>query len=222
MRVHIITSANTELVPFDYQQKLTGVVHKWLGKNNIEHGKISLYSFSWLHNGVLNKDGINFPGGAKWFISFYDIDKVKIIINSILADPEMFSGMFVSDITIEETPDLSLREQFFVASPILIKRFVATTYKETHYTFNDCEANDLMKETLVNKIKKAGLTIDDTLDIKFDYSYANKKMKLMTYKGIKNKANLCPIIIKCRPEIKAFAWNVGIGNSTGIGFGSIY
>jgi CRISPR/Cas system endoribonuclease Cas6 (RAMP superfamily) len=33
--------------------------------------------------------------------------------------------------------------------------------------------------------------------------------------------NWCPIIIKGKPETKLFAWNVGLGNSTGIGFGAI-
>lgn len=45
---------------------------------------------------------------------------------------------------------------------------------------------------------------------------------MVTYRGIGNRANMCPVIIDGRPETKAFAWEVGIGNSTGIGFGSIY
>ena len=47
MRLHIITTSNTTIVPFNYQQKLIGTVHNWLGKNEL-HDKISLYSFSWL------------------------------------------------------------------------------------------------------------------------------------------------------------------------------
>lgn len=222
MRIYITTTISTEIVSFNYQKMLTGVVHKWLGTNNPEHGTLSLYSFSWLHNGMLNNNGICFPNGASWFISFYNEDRIKEIVNSILADPEMFAGMFVSDVTIEETPDLSMREQFFLASPIFIKRFIMNTQKEVHYTFNNSEANELMKKTLENKIKKAGLPIDDTLDIKFDLNYANKKTKLMTYNGIGNKASLCPIILKGKPETKKLAWDVGIGNCTGIGFGSIY
>lgn len=45
MRITIRTTPNTELVPFDYQQKLVGTIHKWIGNNSI-HDKISLYSFS--------------------------------------------------------------------------------------------------------------------------------------------------------------------------------
>ena len=40
-------------------------------------------------------------------------------------------------------------------------------------------------------------------------------------KGIENRASICPLIIIAKPETIAFTWNVGIGNSTGIGFGAI-
>ena len=77
-----------------------------------------------------------------------------------------------------------------------------------------------MTETLKSKMKLVNLE-DETLKIAFDKSYSKAKTKLITYNGINNKASLCPLIIKGKPKTKAFAWNVGIGNSTGIGFGAI-
>ena len=77
-------------------------------------------------------------------------------------------------------------------------------------------------ETLLSKMREAGLEEDKTLDIKFDLSYPGKKLKLVRYHGIGNKASFCPVIIKAKPETKRFAWNVGIGNCTGIGFGAIH
>lgn len=46
MRIHLATTPNDKPVSFDYQQKLVGVLHKWLGGDNNEHGNMSLYSFS--------------------------------------------------------------------------------------------------------------------------------------------------------------------------------
>ena len=43
MRIYIRTTPNSSVLPFDYQQKLIGTIHKWLGNNEI-HDKISLYS----------------------------------------------------------------------------------------------------------------------------------------------------------------------------------
>jgi CRISPR-associated endoribonuclease Cas6 len=219
MRIYLNATPNTETVPFNYQHKLVGVLHKWLGANEL-HGKVSLYSFSWLLNGKPTKEGLNYPNGATFFISFYEAQYVKQIIKAILDDPQMCYGMSVVDVTIEDEPDFSNLSLFRVASPIFIHRYNDDNNK--HYTYNDSEAGELMKETLLHKMQLAGLAPDDTLKIKFDTSYFNKKLKLIDYRGIKNRVNFCPIIIEAKPETKAFAWAVGLGNSTGIGFGSIY
>lgn len=221
MRIHLKTTANDKLVPFDYQKYLVGTLHKWLGSNT-EHDLMSLYSFSWLYGSVRVKDKLNFPKGASWFISFYDESKVKLIISDILQEPEMFCGMRVLDITIEETPDLSTRELFYLGSPIFIKRVINPEGEIKYYTFEEKESSELMKNTLNHKMEIAGLPLDETLNISFDLTYTKKKIKCINYRNIKNKANMCPIYIKGKPETKAFAWNVGIGNSTGIGFGAIY
>ena len=219
MRIHLKTTANTQPVPFNYQQKLVGTIHKWLGNNSI-HGAISLYSFSWLKGGRKEGDALRFANGASMFISFFDDNYIRKIARSILDDPEMFCGLVVTSITIEDSPMIDDRELFFCASPIFIKRN-HTDGTINHYNFTDPQANQFLKETLLYKMKIAGLK-DETLDIRFDTSYSKKKLKLVRYHGIGNKASICPIIIKGKPATKLFAWNVGVGNSTGIGFGAIY
>lgn len=219
MRIYLKTTSNKEILPYNYQHKLVGVLHKWLGSNDL-HGKISLYSFSWLLDAKPSKDGLNYPNGARFFISFHEDQYLKQIIKAILGDPEMCYGMSVVDIAIEDQPDLSNLSLFRVASPIFIHRYEDNNNK--HYTYNDSEAGELMKETLLHKMQLAGLPLDDTLEIKFDTSFPNKKIKLIDYRGIKNRVNYCPVIIQGKPETKAFALDVGVGNSTGIGFGAIY
>ena len=219
MRIHLKTTSNAVPVPFDYQQKLVGTLHKWIGDNSI-HDKISLYSFSWLTGGKMINNALQFRNGATMFISFYDERIAKQIIRTILEQPEMFCGLKVSDITIDYNPQLSNRELFYCASPIFIKRKLADgSIKQFNY--DDAKASQYLKETFLSKMRKAGLE-DDSLDIQFDTSFSKKKLKLVHYHGIGNKASLCPVIIKAKPETKLFAWNVGIGNCTGIGFGAIY
>ena len=220
MRIHISTTKNTCLVPFDYQQKLVGTIHKWIGNNSI-HDSISLYSFSWLNGGQKVSDALNFPKGATMFISFYDDVIIRKVIKSILDDPQMFCGMSVTNITIDDTPSLENQELFYCASPIFIKRKMEDGNIK-QFTYDDEQTSTLLKETLTAKMREAGLEEDEALDIKFDTSYNRKRLKLIHYRGIGNKANLCPVIIKAKPETKLFAWNVGIGNCTGIGFGAIY
>ena len=220
MRIDLTISSNNEPVPFDYQQKLVGVIHKWIGENNI-HDKLSLYSFSWLRGGKKVGDALSFPKGASFFISFYDPDIVRQMIFSIRELPVMFCGMYVTDITIEDDPDLSSRSEFYCGSPIFIKRRLGTG-EIKQYLYDDEHTGELMKETLVSKMRAAGLEEDPILDIRFDASASGKKTKLVRYHGISNRASICPVIINGKPETKLFAWNVGIGSCTGIGFGSIY
>ncbi len=220
MRINLTISSNTTPVPFDYQQKLVGTIHKWIGENDI-HNKLSLYSFSWLKGGMKRGDSLSFPKGTSLFISFYDSDVIRRIICSIRDYPEMFCGMYVTDITIEEDPDLSSRIEFYCGSPVFIKRKLETG-EIKQYVYDDEQTGALMKETLISKMRSAGLEEDPTLDIRFDTSFTGKKTKLVRYHGISNKASLCPIIINGKPETKLFVWNVGVGSCTGIGFGSIY
>ncbi len=220
MRLHIKTSQNQIKIPFDYQQKLTGVLHKWLGENNQEHGEISLYSFSWLKNTQVSENGLICPKGASFFLSFYDTKRLKDVLANIRKEPEMFCGMSVEDVVIEDTPDLTQQELFNLGSPILIKR--NENGKITEFYYNNSISGKLLEHTLRTKMRLAGIPDDDTLSIAFDLNYTKKKTKLVWYDNISNKANMCPVIIKGNNLTKQFAWNVGLGNSTGIGFGSIY
>lgn len=220
MRLHLQTTVNDGIIPFDYQKKLTGVIHKWMGSNNEEHGKISLYSFSWLRNTKKVENGVVCTKGSNLFISAYDNDLLRKICLNIRKTPDLFNGMRVCEIIIEDEPDLTKKELFYLGSPILIKRYFDK--ENIEYCFENPESGRMLEETLRNKMKLAGLPDDDTLHIEFDLSYKNKKTKLVWYNHISSKANMCPVIIKGSNVTKQFAWNVGLGNCTGVGFGSIY
>ncbi len=217
MRIHLKLSINTEIVPYSHQHKLVGTIHKWIGENDL-HGNLSLYSFSQLQKGKSKNGGLDFKDGANWFISAYDNSVLKNIVLNLKQNPEVCYGMKVQSVTIQEEPDFKNIDYFKIASPVFIKRNIEDKIK--HYLFSDKESSNLLTETLKNKMKYAGLE-DDSLKIEFDANYLKAGTKLIDYKGIKNKTSWCPIIIKGKPETKAFAWNVGIGNSTGIGFGSL-
>lgn len=218
MRLYIKILEAQERVDFNYQPLLTGCFHKWLGRDNLEHGKMSLYSFSWLQNVDVLKNGIKIKNGSHFFLSFHDQSLVKTVVRNIIDNPEMFSGAKVFDIRIQETPVFSSKERFLLASPVLVKRF--DKEKETHYTYMEEITDEYLTETLKNKAGIAGLDAMDTR-VYFDRSYHAPKTKIISYKGVKNRVNICPVIVEGSPEMVAFAWNVGIGNSTGIGFGAL-
>jgi CRISPR-associated endoribonuclease Cas6 len=217
MRLHLKTSPSTQTVPFDYASKLVGAIHKWLGQNNYHDG-MSLYSFSTLHNGRATKTGLHFESGSSFFISAWENEFIQQLVKGVLDAPEIAYGLKVMEVTIQQNPDLANISRFQAASPIFIKRMV--NGRSQHYVHSDVEASQLLTETLQHKLKLAGI-LDDSLSVRFDSSYPGAKTKLITYDKIQNRTSVCPVILEGSPLGKQFAWCVGVGNSTGIGFGAI-
>ena len=220
MRLHINLSKNTVVVPFNYQEQQVSKLHYWLGKNEI-HDKLSLYSFSWLKNGRQEGNtGLNFKNGSQFFISCHESSLIKQLIKIIQQDNDFGWGMRITALNLEKEPDFETQQRFLVGSPIFIKRSQPDEKKSKFFYYDDIEANQFMTESLQHKLNDAGLPYQDVY-VKFDGLYQKPTTKGVTYKGIFNKGSICPVIIKGTPEQLTFAWNVGIGNSTGIGFGSL-
>lgn len=217
MRLYLKIQSDGQTIPFNHQHKLVGTIHKWLGWNN-QHGKLSLFSFSWLAGGKKHEDGLLFQNGSSFFFSAFDSDVVKKLILGIQKDPTLFDGLSVVEVVIQEDPDFSTVNSFQVASPILIKRRVGDSID--HILYDDLKAGEYLKETLQTRMKEAGL-VDESLKIDFDTSSPYAKRKNLVYNKVNNICSWCPVVINAKPETKLFAWNVGLGNSTGIGMGAI-
>lgn len=218
MRIYLKLTPNTKTVPFNYQQMLVGAFHKWLGQNEL-HDDISLYSLSWLTHGERTKNGFNFPNGSTFFVSSYRDELLADLINGIQKGQNINWGMKVNEIIIQRTPNLGNKQYFLAQSPIHIKRTDRETGNIDYYFPKDKVANMYLTETLQNKLKKAG--IKGTATVKFDLDYKNPKIKKIDFNKIGIKGTLCPVIVEGDPRAVAFAWEVGIGNSTGIGFGAL-
>lgn len=223
MRIYLKTSQSKTLLSFEYQNKLTAALHRWLDYDSEIHDNLSLYSFSWLSGGKpAGKKGLRFEQGAEWFISSPDMELIKRLIHGIQKDPWLMEDFYIEDVLIrsENQNIQSEKHRFFVASPVLVKgKDEHGNIK--HYSFDDEKTSLLLTQTLKTKLQKAGREAIGNIKVYFDSNYPQAKTKVADYKGIKNKGNLCPIIIEADPEIIQFAWAVGAGNSTGIGFGAL-
>jgi len=219
MRLKLKLTKNKTIIPFDYQQKLVGVIHKWLGENK-EHGKQSLFSFSQLLGGELVEKGFNFQEGSILYFSSTDNGLLTRVYKGIKADPTLFNGLKVYEIDMIPEPAFRNRERFILLSPILFKQKVEGKGNPKHYTFEEEETDRLLTEAVKRRLQYNGIP-DETLKITFDRTYQGKKTKVINYRGIGNKTSVCPIIIEGKFETMEFIWNNGVGHSTGIGFGCL-
>jgi len=219
MRIYLRLSQNKKkVIPFNYQELLTGTVHKWLGANNASHGKPNQISFSWIQNTYSTKDGLNLKSNAYFFIGAFQDALIKQIVKGVLDDPTMFCGVKAQEVQIVDTPEFRPTETFLMASPVLLKLKTETGTK--HVTLEDAEFEEVLNQSFKNKLKRAKLPTDGVL-LKLDPDSHYRKTKMIRYKGIENKALLTPIFIKGNSEQIGFAWSAGLGNSTGAGFGTL-
>lgn len=220
MRLKITLTPNREIVPYNHLPVLAGALHKWLGPNEY-HGEISLYSFSWLQGGRPTRNGLRFPRGASWYISALDDDFLMRSIKGILKDGDVRWGMRVERAEVLPNPDFPDfgEVRFLVASPIFVKRKLENGDTK-HYLYTDLESDELLTENLQLKLTQGGLS-NENVSVRFDREYLKAKTQLVTYRGIDNRCSYCPVFVKGTKEQLGFAWTVGLGNSTGIGFGGL-
>ena len=218
MRIELHLSPNRELVPFNYQAALVGAFHRWLGPNEL-HDDISLYSLSWLRGGRRVKNGFDFPEGSTFCISAADPQLFQTLIPNMMTGTHIRWGMEVRQANLHVTPDFGERKYFWANSPVLIKRVVEGEKHQQYFFPGDAEANIFLTETLRHKMKRMGIELP--VAVRFDPEYRNPKTKLITYKGIDIRATFCPVIVEGDPAAVSFAWDVGIGNCTGMGFGAL-
>lgn len=226
MRLHLQLSPNTSPVSFDYQAKLNGTMYKWFDAPLLKdlHDRTSLYSRSWLDGARLTRDKshLDFPHGARFFISFHDEHFAEPLIDNIFRAPDAFCGMTVTQITQQPTPRFAPHFTFRTASPVLARQTVdEKTIK--HLTYADSQADEILTAIMRHKLTLAGF--DDTSKqqtrVSFDRTYRGAKTKLVSINDIKSRASSCPVMVEGTDETVAFAWNVGVGHSTGSGFGSL-
>lgn len=220
MRLNLILTANKHPVPFDYQHSLTEVFNRWTDTRELKN-KIKLFSLSWLQGSKAVDGNLNFPQGARWFISFYGSWATNKLIDVIKNDPEIFYGMRVASVRAQTTPHFGSRFVFKVGSPVLA-RSLNNRNPDRHFVYNEPEANQILTLTLREKINAAGLgESHSNVKVSFDSSYPFAKTKLVRINERANKTSVCPVIVEGTPEALEFAWNVGVGHGTGEGFGAL-
>jgi len=225
MRLNLTLSPNTDPVSFNHLHKLTGTLHKWLGAENDLHDGPSLYSIGWLKGGQKEGSALTFPKGARWRLSFWDDQAAKAALDGLLQDPSVFAGMQVAEAQQQETPAFSGGYRFDVDAPVLARRRRDDGSRE-YLLYDDERADAALTRTLRGKMRVAGLDVEPSeARVRFDRGYGGADTALATIeKGgheIHHKGSECPVIVEGPPEVSRFAWNVGVGELTGSGFGAL-
>lgn len=176
----------------DYFTKLLGCIHKWLGEDNKEHGRMSLYCYSNIWNNY-------------FFFSSWDRSLCIRLSEGIMVDPQMWGRVRVEYVDhIRQTSYVSV---FRTTSPVFAKQ-------ENRHTF-DAEAAEICKKLLITKAKIARVSLPD-----FTLEFKARRDKLIKIHDISNRCAHYEVHIS-NQKVANFALCVGLGHCTGVGFGHI-
>lgn len=215
MRIKITLTKPTEDVPVNNQEYLNSFFHKILGENNKYHDTFSRYAVSSLQGGRLLEDKRNlaFSENPYFYFSTVDNEMMGIFLRSAMFYKGTFLGMGIKNIVPDDFICHDRFDKIITASPILIKdkgHMLSVVDKEwLERVENNCKA----------KLAKEGI-VDETFSISI-ISPEKSKRKLIFTKGIGNICSLTRLRIEGRKKTRETLYNMGIGNSTGYGFGSI-
>ena len=223
MRIRINFTKNTSPVPISNQSLLNTYVHKCLGTNNVFHDAKNDYCVSSLQGGKLNisNSTLSFENGAFFTVTSNNTVFINLILSGILKNLDFIYGMKFSGVDFIEEKFINGWNHFATLSPFLIKKSLGNKKCE-FITLNTVDFESKVKEYLIKKIS----TIDNSLDLSdFDVKIPNHpshKVKSIMVKHIVSRANQCQISIHTSKKVAKLLYNIGIGQSTGSGFGTIY
>ena len=226
MRLNLKLTGNTDPVPFNHLHWLTGFLHDRIGENALHDG-LSLYSFGWLQGGTGENGHLTFPQGAAWRVSFHDADAARRLIDGIMQDPEVVCGMRVYEVKEQAVPQLSGCYHFETDGAPVIARRTRGDGSRAYLLHDDEAADEVMTRVLRKKLGQAGFdeTIRAETSVQFDRTYGGARTKLATIEkgghATRHKGSVCPVVVKGPPEAVQFAWQVGVGELTGSGFGAL-
>ncbi|MBD2766456.1 CRISPR-associated endoribonuclease Cas6 [Hymenobacter sp. BT664] len=221
MRLQLYLEA-PERVPFDYLPTLVGAFNRWAGHDARRHDGLSLYSLAWLRGARAGRGGLYFREGASWFISAPDTELIHQLVGGVVREPEIGLGLRVRDVRMQNAPAFAAGEQpFRVASPVFVKHEVDRDKPADHLLPGHELADELLTATLRHKLRQAGRD-EAGATVRFDPAFiATAKSKLFRYKQVQCRGSICPVLVSGTSEQIQFAWEVGVGHSTGIGCGAL-
>lgn len=224
MRFKINLIGNNTIIPNNNQHLVLSYIHKCIGRNNEYHDTHSNYSISTLQGGILDKDNKRvIVNEAYIIISSFDLDFLNKVVCGV-----MCNNIFHNDIKLKsiEPIDENLyngHNYFRTLSPILLREGDKCI---TINDFNDKEEfAEYLKNKTINKLKSINKNLElnlklDNFDIKIDWCHSIKRFVKPNCRGY--FVNNCQMTIIANKKVAELLYNIGLGQSTGAGFGCVY
>lgn len=204
-----------QIVPVANQKELNSYIHKCVGKNNKFHDAFSNYCVSSLQGGKLNIEDntLVFNEIPHIFVTTNNEKFTESFLNGVMQDKHTLFGMHYKNI---EMLNFNINRDYdliYMASPILLKRNnIKISYKDSNYI-------EALRDNCIAKLKYEGIE-DETFDIEL-HNVEKSKVKKIMVGDVFNIATIASFIVRGKRETREKLYNLGLGNSTGSGFGMV-
>lgn len=247
-RLKIKFTKNTEPVEFTNQHMVNHFIYALCLKDDKHfHDAKSDYSISTLNGGVVVDGKLEFPNGAYITVTSKNEVFINKVVMGALNNSDFGCGMKCESFDVISEKIYGGYNYFTTLSPIMMKQFISK--KESKYiVFDDRtdlynnsylkKATDNTLERLVilspekysaeitNRMKNKLMKINPELKLDgFNIELLpnkNDKIKRIAIHGVVNYASQCNVKITSNKEVAEMIYNLGLGQSTGSGFGSIH
>jgi CRISPR-associated endoribonuclease Cas6 len=216
-------------LPINNQHLVNGFFHKLLGENNPYHDTPSNYSLSSLRGGkLIENNEVNFENGGFILLSTTDQELLSKVLIGSFTNKNFYKDIEISGIEYLPAEKFYNGWNYFrTLTPILL---------EKNEDFITLESENFVKELTEQTIRKLkavnpNLSLTD-FEIKILSHPAHKARNLFIkkksnkdldhYVYVFNRASECHVNIFCNKETAELLYNLGLGKSTGCGFGMIF
>lgn len=210
----ILTKPNVN-IPVNNQHYVNGFFHKVLGENNKWHDTFSEYAISSLQGGTFNNGYLTFKKEPYFIISSENPEFIDTVMDNITKVDANIFGMVFKGMKIQDYLVNKYFDKVITISPILLKE------KSTnrHVTVQDSDFIDVLTKNCVNKLRHEGIE-DKSFKIEIRNPEKAKKKKITVGK-VENICSMVSLVVYGKKETRNTLYNLGLGHSTGCGFGTI-
>lgn len=217
MRIKIELTQPTESVPVNNQHFLNGFIFASFGKNCNKHDKFSDYNITSLQGGKLNDDKktLSFPKSKPYFYISGNDEFIKFAVNAFVNSNASFFGMKFYNIDV--TNDFKVNEYFdhiVTISPIIVKN-----KNGKKISFKDSQWIENLTDNCKKKLEYLGIN-DPTFRLEIVNPHKAKEKCIW----VGNTFNICSNVrlkVHGYKRTRTILYNMGLGGSTGSGFGGI-
>tara|TARA_R100000908_G_scaffold46819_1_gene23000 strand:+ start:4313 stop:4999 length:687 start_codon:yes stop_codon:yes gene_type:complete len=218
MRLKIKLKKTNKELPINNQHIVAGYVHNLLGRDNEYHNSVSNYCISTVI-GKLNKktSSLMFSDNPCFYVTSEDAKFLNKIITQAFSNKHKFyDGFEFEDFEFVHELFNNKFNRFNTLTPVLLK-----DDNDKEVTIKDKGYDKILVNNTIKKLSNYNPKLDLS---KFDMEIKHINKKYIPLKNGKAPCNASVIMVdvKANQEVAETLYNIGLGKSTGYGFGTLY